>query len=698
MLEQIIADPAVAIGAIEVITPAERSLVVRQWNDTELPVPVQTLATMFEAVVAASPDAVAVTAAMRSLTYAELNARANALAAELIERGAGPDQVVAIAARRSVDYVVALLAVVKAGGAYLPIDPQYPGPRVAFILGDARPLVILTDHETDPVLPELDIPRLYLDEDRTGKERSVTDVDRLRLLSPDHLAYVIYTSGSTGVPKGVAITHRNVADMALHGWPEPGGRTLLLSSVAFDASAFETWPTLIAGGTLVIGPADPGDVDELARIVDEHRVAAVFAVPALLEMLAAGDYPLESLKRVVTGGDAVSARVIEEFQRKHPGVDVVNAYGPTEITVDATYYTVSDAASADWLRTGTVPIGAPLPNTQTYVLGPGLVPVPPGVVGELYLAGTGVGRGYRDRPGLTAARFVANPFDPAGSRLYRTGDLVQWNTSGELVFAGRSDDQVKIRGFRIEPGEVESVLAAHPAIAQAVVVARDSATGSDTKDLVGYVVLDREISLIRQEAVEAESVGQWEEVYDDLYSLKEGYSAEDTDAAGRLAGGEVAAFEFGENFQGWHSSYSGAPIALSEMREWRAAAVDRIRGLAPSRVLEIGVGSGLLLAPLVPECRRVLGAGLLERDHRVAAKADPQAERAVGRPGDAADAACRRRGRLAGRVLRHDHRQLGRAVLPQRRLSDRRHHQGHEVAGPGRCDVPRRHPQPHTAA
>ncbi len=593
VLEQIIADPSVAIGAIEMVTHAERSLVVGEWNDTALPVAESTLPAMFDAVVTASPDAVAVTSRSRSLTYAELDAWANGLAFELVEHGVGPDQVVAIATTRSVDYVVALLAVVKAGGAYLPIDPRYPGPRVAFILDDARPAVILTDHETDPVLPRLDVPRLYLDDDRAGSRRTVTDADRLRPVRPDHLAYVIYTSGSTGRPKGVAITHRNVADMASHGWPEPGGRTLLLSSIAFDASAFETWPALMGGGTLVIGPADSGDVDELARIVDEQGVTAVFAVPALLEMLAAGDFGLESLERVVTGGDAVSARVIEEFQRKHPGVDVVNAYGPTEITVDATYYTVADAGR---LPAGGVPIGAPLPNTRTYVLGPGLVPVPPGVVGELYVAGAGVGRGYRDRPGLTASRFVADPFDPAGGRLYRTGDLVQWNASGELVFAGRSDDQVKIRGFRIEPGEVEASLASHPAIAQAVVVARDSDTTAGSKDLVGYVVLDREASLIRQETVEAESVGQWEEVYDDLYSHKEAYSAEDVDAEER-----PAAVEFGENFQGWHSSYSGAPIALSEMREWRAATVDRIRDLAPSRVLEIGVGSGLLLAPLARE-------------------------------------------------------------------------------------------------
>ncbi|MDL4818704.1 amino acid adenylation domain-containing protein, partial [Actinomadura opuntiae] len=595
VLEQIIADPDAAVGAVDVITAGERALVLRQWNDTRGPLPETTLPNMFADVVAAAPNAVAVIDGTCSLTYAELDARANGLAIELIDRGVGPDGVVAIATGRSADYVVALLAVVKAGGAYLPIDPQYPGPRVAFILDDARPVVILTDRATDAVLPQSDIPRLYLDEERAPRRSPVTDTDRLRPLRPEHLAYVIYTSGSTGVPKGVAITQCNVADLALHGWPEPGGRTMLLSSISFDASAFETWPALMAGGTLVIGPADPGDVDALARAVDEHGVTSLFVVPALLEMLATDDHGLASLERVVTGGDAVTARVVEEFQRTHPSTDVVNAYGPTEITVDATYHTVSAADAADRTGNGTVPIGGPLPNTRAYVLGPGLVPVPPGVVGELYVAGAGVARGYRGRPALTASRFVADPFDPAGGRMYRTGDLVQWTPSGELVFAGRSDDQVKVRGFRIEPGEVEAALAAHPAVAQAVVVARDSA-GGGSKDLVGYVVLDREASLVRQEAVEAESVGQWEQVYEDLYSHKEAYVADDAAAA------EQDAVEFGENFQGWHSSYSGAPIALDEMREWRAAAVERVRGLAPSRVLEIGVGSGLLLAPLAPGC------------------------------------------------------------------------------------------------
>ncbi|MGQ4419539.1 amino acid adenylation domain-containing protein, partial [Streptomyces sp. SAS_269] len=539
VLEQIIIDPSVAVGVIDVLTSAERALVVEEWNDTGRPGADATLAGLFEAVVAASPDAVAVTDGTRSLTYAELDARAAGLAAELAEAGAGPEQVVALATRRSVDYVVGLLAVVKAGGAYLPIDPQYPGPRVAFILDDARPVVILTDRETDARLPRSEVPRIHLDAERTAAA-SGPGTDRRPGPLPEHLAYVIYTSGSTGVPKGVAITHRNAADMALHGWPEPGGRTLLQSSISFDASAFETWPALLDGGTLVVGPADAGDVDALARVVEEQRVTALFAVPALLEMLAADDHELVSLERVVTGGDAVSARVIEEFRRRHPGVDVVNAYGPTEITVDATYHTVSDPAQP---RPGAVPIGAPLPNTRAYVLSPGLVPVPPGVVGELYVAGAGVGRGYRGRPGLTAQRFVADPFDPAGGRLYRTGDLVRWNEEGELVFAGRTDDQVKIRGFRIEPGEVESVLAGHPAVGQAVVVARDSEAGPGARDLVGYVVLDKEASLVRRETVEEESVGQWTEVYDDLYAHKEAYVAEDAgpDAAGPQA-------EFGENF------------------------------------------------------------------------------------------------------------------------------------------------------
>ncbi|WP_371476525.1 amino acid adenylation domain-containing protein [Kitasatospora sp. NBC_00315] len=601
VLEQITGDPHVAVGAVEVVTRAERCLVLGQWNDTARDVEDTTLIAAFEAVAAATPDADAVVDGDRTLSFAEVDALADGLAAELRTHGAGPERVVAVATRRSADYLVGLLAVLKAGAAYLPIDPQYPGPRVAFILSDASPAVVLTDRETAAVLPAVDAPLVFLDEERTPADAEQSrSLRAARTVRPENLAYVIYTSGSTGTPKGVAISHRNVLDMALHGWPEPGGRTLLQSSISFDASAFETWPALIGGGALVVGPSDTGDVDALVRVIDTEQVTAVFAVPALLEELANRTYRhrMAALQRIVTGGDAVSPRVIEEFQRNHPGVAVVNAYGPTEITVDSSYHVVQDAASADRPVGGAVPIGGPLPNSRAYVLAPGLVPVPPGVVGELYVAGAGVGRGYRNRPDLTAARFVADPFDPAGGRMYRTGDLVRWTVDGELVFAGRSDDQVKIRGFRIEPGEVEAAMAAHPAISQAVVVAREADATPGTKDLVGYLVLDKEISLVRHESSEATSVDQWEAVYDDLYAHKEAYTAEDREVPEATLEEFV---EFGENFQGWHSSYTGAPIALDEMREWRQAAVDHIMSLAPSRVLEIGVGSGLLMAPVVPQ-------------------------------------------------------------------------------------------------
>ncbi|MGW0856653.1 amino acid adenylation domain-containing protein [Streptomyces sp. NPDC002690] len=599
VLEQITADPHVAVGAVEVVTRAERDLVLGQWNDTELEVQDTTLIEAFETVAATTPDAAAVVDGPRTLTFAEVDALADGLAAELRAHGVGPDRVVAVATRRSAEYVVALLAVLKAGGAYLPIDPQYPGPRVAFILSDAAPAVVLTDRETAAVLPGTGAPLVFLDREHAPADAGQSSRLRAaRTVRPDHLAYVIYTSGSTGTPKGVAITHRNALDMARHGWPEPGGRTLLQSSIAFDASAFETWPALIAGGALVIGPSDSGDIDALVRVIDGEQVTAAFAVPVLLEELAGRNHKhyMKALRRIVTGGDAVSPRVVEEFQKHHPGVAVVNAYGPTEITVDSSYYVVRDAASADWLAGGSVPIGGPLPNTRAYVLAPGLVPVPPGVVGELYVAGTGVSRGYRGRPDLTASRFVADPFDPSGGRMYRTGDRVRWTADGDLVFAGRSDDQVKIRGFRIEPGEVEAVLAAHPAVAQAVVVARESDATPGAKDLVGYLVPDKVISPVRQDGSEAASVDQWEAVYDDLYANKEAYIAEDNEVPAPLDG-----VEFGENFQGWHSSYTGAPIEPAEMRQWRAAAVDTIMSLAPSRVLEIGVGSGLLMAPVVPQ-------------------------------------------------------------------------------------------------
>ncbi|WP_433654355.1 amino acid adenylation domain-containing protein [Nocardia sp. CA-128927] len=590
LLQQLVSAPEVPVGSVDVLGSAERELVLDNWNATSVDIPDTTLVGLLGAQVARTPNAVAVTCADTELTYRELDSRADRLARVLISRGVGPDGVVAVALPRSVELIVALVAVLKAGGAYLPIDPAYPSDRLAFVLVDAAPVVVVTDSATAESLPHAITPRLYLDTPDTTEVEHWTGLDQAAAVAPQNLAYVIYTSGSTGVPKGVGITHRNVVNLVAQAWQaSPEDRILVHSSVAFDASTYEIWPALCGGATLVVAGEQRSDLVEITRLVQTRSVTKMFATPPLLSALvdhaeSLPDNPFQSLQQVNTGADTLTVGLVDALKAKCGVVRVDNLYGPTEATVDVTAYSVPDDAMGS-----AVPIGSPVANTRVFVLDSWLVPVPVGVAGELYVAGAQLARGYHGRAGLTAARFVADPFDPSGGRLYRTGDVVRWNSLGELEFAGRADDQVKIRGFRVEPGEVETVLAQHPSVAQAVVVARDTDTG---KQLVGYVVADQSGPIVGED----ELVGQWRRVYDDLYS---GVAIGKEDGAQHVSTGST---EFGADFGGWDSSYTGVPIPVEQMREWRSATVDRIRGLNPRRVLEIGVGSGLLLSELAPDC------------------------------------------------------------------------------------------------
>ncbi|MEV6279730.1 non-ribosomal peptide synthase/polyketide synthase [Nocardia sp. NPDC051832] len=589
VLRQVVADPGGAVGSIDVLDRDEQDLVLRRWNRTAVALDADlTLVGMFQARVAAAPDARAVLCGDRAISYRELDARADELASALVSRGAGPGSIVAVAMPRSVELIVALLGVLKAGGGYLPIDPGYPSERLGFILSDAAPRVLVTDPDTARILPEQTmIPHLYLAAEPADRDA----LARPGAPRPQDLAYVIYTSGSTGVPKGVQITHRNVVNLVAQAWTvTPGDRVLVHSSVAFDASTYEIWPALCGGGTLVVATAERSDPVEISRLVDQWSVTAMFATPPLLSALVEHSESLpgnafRSLRQVHTGADSLTRALVEAVRAGWGAVRIDNLYGPTEATVNVTALSVPGEISGV-----VVPIGAPVANTRVYVLDSALAPVPVGVAGELYVAGAQLARGYHGKAGLTAARFVADPFDPEGGRLYRTGDVVRWTGGGQLEFAGRSDDQVKIRGFRVEPGEVETVLAQHPAVSQAVVVARDD-LGAGGKQLVGYVVADRSGPAVGAD----ELVGQWRRVYDDLYA------AADQENGSGPATFEPAA-EFGAGFEGWDSSYTGTPIPLAQMREWRAATVDRIRGLGLGRVLEIGVGSGLLMSQLAPDC------------------------------------------------------------------------------------------------
>ncbi|MEV6559474.1 non-ribosomal peptide synthase/polyketide synthase [Nocardia sp. NPDC051756] len=585
MLTAMVADPGAPVGAVDVLDTAERDVVLRRWNQTAVAIePDLTVVGLFEAQVAWTPDAVAAIHSNTEVSYRELDARADRLARVLVSRGVRPDSIVAVAVPRSVELIVALLAVLKAGGAYLPIDPAYPSDRLAFILTDAAPVVVVVDPAIAEALPETSAPRLLLD------EAGVVDAGHPAVRVParaQNLAYVIYTSGSTGVPKGVGVTHRNVVNHVSQGWlPGSAERVLVHSSMAFDASTYEMWAALCAGGGLVLAGELRSDPTEMLDLIATRSVTRLFVTPALLSVLLdhAETLPgnaFQGLTQVIAGGAELASTLVRRVQAVAADVQVLNGYGPTETTVFATTFAADPAVE------GSVPIGRPLVNMRAYVLDAWLMPVPTGVAGELYVAGEQLARGYQGRTGLTATRFVADPFDPAGGRLYRTGDVVRWNSAGALEFVGRVDDQVKIRGFRVEPGEVESILAQHPSVSRAVVVVRDSDIGG--KQLVGYVVPDRSGPAVGED----ELVGQWRRVYDDLYS------AEDPDGPADDATGGI---RFGADFGGWNSSYTGAAIPLDQMREWRSATVERIRGLAPRRVLEIGVGSGLLLSQLAPDC------------------------------------------------------------------------------------------------
>ncbi|MEV4091322.1 amino acid adenylation domain-containing protein [Streptosporangium saharense] len=470
VLRAVADDPGRAIGTIDVLSERERELLLVTRNDTAAETDFgRCVHELFEAGAADHPDAVAVVLGETRVTYAELNARANHIAHTLLDRGLVPEEPVAVLMERSVELVAAILAVAKAGGTYAPLDPRYPLPRLRHVLDatDARFVLVDTEHVGHPIAE--DPLRSVLE--ITGS-RAVPD-NPGRRIHPDQLLYVMHTSGSTGLPKGVGVTHRNVVDLLANPQFLTGAhkRTLLHSPAAFDASTTEVWVPLVTGGRIVLAPPGALDAHTLARTVAEHRVTLVQAPSGLLSVLAAeSPESFREVRQVWTGGDVVSPTAVRDLMATCPEITVIAVYAPTETTAIKTCHTMTAATGVPV----TVPLGRPMRNTRVYVLDAGLQPVPAGAAGELYIAGTGLSRGYVGKPGLTAERFVACPYGPPGERMYRTGDLVRWNASGELEFMGRVDDQVKIRGFRVELAEVEAVLAAHASVRRALVVAREN--------------------------------------------------------------------------------------------------------------------------------------------------------------------------------------------------------------------------------
>ncbi|MBI4782433.1 MAG: amino acid adenylation domain-containing protein [Oscillatoriophycideae cyanobacterium NC_groundwater_1537_Pr4_S-0.65um_50_18] len=581
LLEAVVAHPDRHITELSILSTTERHQLLSEWNETQLEYASDTcIHHLFESQAAQTPNAIAVVGADEQLTYQALDQRSNQLAHYLQQLGVRPDSLVGICVDRSVDTVVAVLGVLKAGGAYLPLDPEYPRDRLSFMLTDAKVSILITQQSLVSVLLTVDATVICLEtEERIAQQSQEAPTANV---TSENLAYVIYTSGSTGTPKGVLIQHRglcNVVTAQIQAFHLPlGSRILQFSSFSFDAWVFELLLAFGVGGTLYIAPPEarsPGA--ELSQFLREHAIAATLLPPAVLAVLPAADLP--ALQTVIAGGEACTVEIIDRW-----AIDrrFFNAYGPTEATI---------WASVAQLQSGELPsIGRPVANTQIYLLDAQRQPVPIGVAGELYIGGDGLARGYLNRPDLTAERFIPNPFQGNGRshftpspRLYKTGDLARYRADGSLEFLGRVDDQVKLRGFRIELGEIETVLNQHAIVQQAVVTAHPQESG---KQLVAYVVLNlKDKALVLEQVLHREQIEQWQKLYNQTY-------AQTTDTA------QDPTF----NIIGWQSSYTGQPIAPEQMREWLHDRVQQVRDRQPQKILEIGCGTGLMLFQLAPHC------------------------------------------------------------------------------------------------
>ncbi|MFI5888408.1 amino acid adenylation domain-containing protein, partial [Streptomyces sp. NPDC051554] len=482
VLEQVAADSELRLSAVEVLEEPERATVVEEWNDTANEVDTSTVLERFRANVVTAPGAVALWCEGRALSYAEVEARSDALARGLVTRGVGRESRVGLCLPRGAEAVVAMLAVWKAGGAYVPLDPEYPSDRLVFMVADSDAELVLVTAET--------ADRLSADVETVLLSELASDGGVLPEVTADQLAYVIYTSGSTGRPKGVAVAHASVANLASVMRPvlgvEPGVVALQFASFSFDAAVLDMAVTLAAGGTLAIASSEERlDGAALARMIEASGVSVASVVPSLLGALEPD--AVSGIANWVLGAERLEVGLAARWRA---GAGLWNTYGPTEATVITTAVLLDEGITGE----GAPPaIGRPLGNVRTYVLDAFLRPAPVGVAGELYIAGSGLARGYVNRPDLTAERFVACPFGEDGGRMYRTGDLARWTADGQLDFVGRADEQVKIRGFRVELGEVEAVLAAHPQVERAVAVVRDGR-------LVGYVVGDVDEDAVRAHA------------------------------------------------------------------------------------------------------------------------------------------------------------------------------------------------------
>jgi amino acid adenylation domain-containing protein len=483
-----VADPDAAVADLPLMSAEERGRVIVEWNDTAkaLPAEATSVQAVFEAQVRRDPSAPAAVAGSERLSRGELNERANRLAHFLRARGVGPESLVGICLERSLDVLVALLGVIKAGGAYVPLDPTNPADRIAFMLADAAAPIVLTQQRLRDAVPDSAAEIVSVDLDWPSIAGHPADDPPIRNRLDD-LAYVIYTSGSTGRPKGVEITHRGVLRLVVDTdflTFAPQTVFLQVSPLSFDVSAMEILGPLLNGGSVVMLPPGVPSPAVVGRALRDHGVTGCWlGAPLFHLMLDSRPEDLTGLRELIAGGDVLSLPHVRAAYERLPGCVVIDGYGPTEATAITSAHRVT-RIDQDW---PSVPIGRPIRNTQVYVLDDRLRPAPIGVVGELYVGGPGVARGYHGRPALTAERFLPDPFSGrAGARLYRTGDLVRWLPEGNLQFLGRTDAQVKIDGIRIELGEIQTAVAAHPAVREAAIIVREL---DSRRGVAAYIVL-----------------------------------------------------------------------------------------------------------------------------------------------------------------------------------------------------------------
>jgi len=583
LLEGIVSNPLQSIKTLPLLTETNRQELLL-WNQTETHYPQdKTLVDLFEQQVQENPNNLALVFEQESLTYQQLNAKANQLAHYLLTHYTiKPDTLMGICVERSLDMIIGMLGILKTGSAYVPIDPNYLGDRIYLILEDCQATVLLTQRNLKDKLPLdqwVQADKVLCLDDNEFAQYPINNPTVFR--KPNNLAYVIYTSGSTGQPKGVMIEHQAIVNLSLN-WGKlfhvkPHSRLLQFGSFSFDLSIGEIATNLIHGACLYLAKKETLlPTQTLVNFLKTNQITHSFLSPSALSVLPQAN--LSHLENITVGGEACSTEVVEKWADERR---LFNCYGPTEATVTATL--------ALCQANGQKPtIGKPLDNIRVYILDENQQILPPGIPGELCIAGVGLARGYLNRPDLTSEKFIEVNLLGKIERIYKTGDLAKWRTDGNLEFLGRIDQQVKLRGFRIELGEIETALVQHPNVKESVVILRED-TGFDPR-LVAYIVpsdigKDSEVKQLAGQQVEL-----WQSIFDD------GYYQQDTEIDDPTL-----------NFTGWNDSYTGQPYAKAEMEEWRDKTVEQILELAPKRVWEIGCGTGMLLFKIAPHCQTFIG-------------------------------------------------------------------------------------------